>query len=185
VARFFWPFAAYRRRFGPSLTPCARAGEVRVLGVNSTDPYAWQRGKIRDGEIGRVIGGVDPLGTNMVALHHPLQQLPSVDKAPARRATEALYRLEAAGMHVVLSGHLHRFNTDALIATGRHPRLFQLQAGTALCARISDQQSEFAVLDVDGTEMRLERHVAPMDRDGFNAPEMADYSRRSGVWVRV
>nr|WP_255522099.1 metallophosphoesterase [Paracoccus sp. NBH48] len=130
VARMFWPFAGFRRHFGPVLTPVGRAGDVRVMALNSADPYAWQRGKIREGEIGRVIGNVDAMGTNIVALHHPLQQLPRVDKALARRASEALYRLEASGVQVVLSGHLHRWATDALLATGRHPRVLQIQTGT-------------------------------------------------------
>lgn len=185
VARMFWPFATFRRHFGPVLTPVAVVGEARVMGLNSTDPYTWQSGKIRNGEIGRIIGNVDPLGTNIVALHHPLQQLPQVDKAPARRSAEALTRLEAAGVHVVLSGHLHRWAVDALLETGRHPRVLQIQTGTALCARVTDIQNEFAVLDIDGTDLRLERHVAPMDAAAFKAPEVAEYSRASGVWRRV
>ena len=125
------------------------------------------------------------MGTNIVALHHPLQQLPRVDKALARRASEALYRLEASGVQVVLSGHLHRWATDALLATGRHPRVLQIQTGTALCARITDGQNEFVQLEIDGPDLRLERHVAPMDAGDFGAPEIADYSRASGVWRRV
>lgn len=185
VARMFWPFAGFRRHFGPVLTPVGRAGDVRVMALNSADPYAWQRGKIREGEIGRIIGNVDAMGTNIVALHHPLQQLPRVDKALARRASEALYRLEASGVQVVLSGHLHRWATDALLATGRHPRVLQIQTGTALCARITDGQNEFVLLEIDGPDLRLERHVAPMDAGDFGAPEIADYSRASGVWRRV
>ena len=185
LARFFWPFAGFRRHFGPVLTPVARAGEVRVMALNSTDPYAWQRGKIRDGEIGRLIGNVDPLGTNVVALHHPLQHLPRVTKVPARRAAEALHRLEASGVHVVLSGHLHRWAVDELLATGRHPRVLQIQTGTALCARVSDMRNEFVVIDVDGPALTLERHVAPMESRDFEPPEVVRYSRASGVWRRV
>ncbi|WP_410218702.1 metallophosphoesterase family protein [Paracoccus sp. (in: a-proteobacteria)] len=185
MARLFWPFAGFRRHFGPVLTPMGRAGEVRVMSINSADPYVWQRGKIRAGEIGRIIGGVDPLGTNIVTLHHPLQHLPMVDKALARRAREALFRMEAAGVQIVLSGHLHRSAVDALLESGRHPRVLQIQTGTALCARITDSQNEFVLLEIEGTELRLERHLAPMERAGFMDPEVAAYSRASGVWKRV
>ncbi|CAM3077580.1 metallophosphoesterase [Paracoccus nototheniae] len=185
VARTFWPFAGYRRLFGPSLTPVGRAGDVRVMAINSADPYSWQRGKIRAGEISRVIGHVDPIGTNIAALHHPLQQLPRVDKALARRATEALSRMEAAGVQVVLSGHLHRWAVDELLATGRHPRVLQIQTGTALCARLTDRQNEFALLDIEGADLRLERHMAPMQAMAFDPPQVGQYSRASGVWRRV
>lgn len=185
LARTFWPFRAYRKVFGPSLTPRARAGEVRVMAINSADPYSWQRGKIRAGEVARVIAHVDPLGTNVAVLHHPLQQLPRVDKALARQAPRGLRRMEAAGVNIVLSGHLHRWAVDDLLATGRYPRVLQIQTGTALCARITDIQNEFALLEIEGTELRLERHMAPMAGKGFDAPQIAEYSRASGVWRRV
>jgi 3',5'-cyclic AMP phosphodiesterase CpdA len=185
LARIFWPFRAYRKVFGHALTPRAQAGEVRVMAINSADPYSWQRGKIRAGEVRRVIAHVDPLGTNIAVLHHPLQQLPRVDKALARQATRGLRRMEAAGVNIVLSGHLHRWAVDDLLATGRAPRVLQIQTGTALCARITDIQNEFALLEIEGTELRLERHMAPMGGKGFDAPQIAGYSRASGVWRRV
>lgn len=185
VARLFWPFAGWRAHVAGDLRPSARAPGLRVLTLNSTDPYAWQRGKVREGEIRRLAGALDPLATNVVALHHPLQHLPRVDKRLARRADEALDRLEAAGIHIVLSGHLHRWAVDDLLATGRHPRLLQIQTGTALCARISDLQNEFVLLEIDGSELALQRHVAPMPLGEWRLQETRHYSRASGVWRRV
>jgi 3',5'-cyclic AMP phosphodiesterase CpdA len=182
LARCFWPFAGWRRHFGPELTPAARVRDMRVLGVNSADPYVWQRGKIRHGEIGRVLGGLDPLGTNAVALHHPLQQLPWVDKLLARRAREALSRLEAGGVHLILSGHLHRPASAELLATGRYPRLLQIQSGTALCARVTDLNNELAVIDVDGPELVLTRHLAPMGTPDYTTEVRQQFSREDGVW---
>jgi 3',5'-cyclic AMP phosphodiesterase CpdA len=185
IARLFWPFAGYRQYFGPDLTPTASVGQARVFALNSADPYAWQRGVIRSGEIGRVVGGIDPQATNIVALHHPMQQLPGIDKRPARRSAQALQRLENAGAHVILSGHLHRWAVDKVLATGSHPRLLQVQGGTALCARVSDLRNEFALLDVDGTTLTIERHIAPMVENAFEPPLIATYSRASGPWRRV
>ncbi|MEE2860385.1 MAG: metallophosphoesterase [Pseudomonadota bacterium] len=185
VARLFRPFAAYRRSFGRPLETMRQARDVRVLGINSTDPYSWQRGKFRKGEIRRLIRGLDLDAVNVIALHHPLEQLPQMDKQPARRAEEAMARLQAAGVRIALSGHLHRFNVDALIDTGKWPGVLQLQAGTALCARISDGQNEYAVLDIDGDSLRLERHVAPMSAEDFLEPEVSRYQRTDGTWQRA
>lgn len=185
AARLFWPFAAWRAQFGKDLRPSAQAGDVRVMTLNSTDPYVWQRGKVRAGEIRRLERGLDPLATNIVALHHPLQHLPRVDKQLAKRADEALHRLEGAGVHIILSGHLHRWAVDELIETGRHPRLLQVQTGTALCARVSDLRNEFAVLDIDGTEVAIQRHVAEQPTGLWSEPETTRYSRASGIWQRV
>lgn len=185
LARIFWPFHGWRGHFGRDLTPVARVGCVRVLGINSADPYVWQRGKIRRGEVGRVLGGLDPLGTNVVALHHPLQHLPRVDKLLARRARQALARLEGGGVHLVLSGHLHRTAAAELLATGRHPRVLQIQSGTALCARVSDLHNEMAVIDVDGSDLTLTRHLAPMGTPDFTGLDRQQFSRADGVWRAV
>jgi 3',5'-cyclic AMP phosphodiesterase CpdA len=185
LSRLVSPFAAYERRFGPDLEPVRQAGDVRVLGINSTDPFSWQRGRFRQGEIGRLIDNVDPAVVNVIALHHPLEQLPQMDKMPARRSDEAMHRLQAAGVRIALSGHLHRFNVDALIETGNYPHVLQLQAGTALCARLTDGQNEYAVLDIDGPNLRIERHVAPMAQEAFLDPEIAEYRHAPDGWTRV
>lgn len=185
LARLLGPFRGFRQHFGANMSPVAQAGDARVLGVNSADPFAWQRGLFREGEIGRLVGSADPHAVNIVALHHPLEQLPSVEKRTARRAPEAARRLQDAGVRIALSGHLHIFALDELLATGRHPGLLQLQGGTALCARPSDARNEIAVLDVERDAVRLERHVAPMDRDGFGPPEIREYALRGGRWARV
>ena len=182
--RFLLPFAGYRRAIGPDLAPVRQAGGVRVIGINSADPFALQRGVIRQGEIGRVAGSLDPLAVNVVALHHPLEHLAQVDKELARRAPEALARFAAAGVRVVLSGHLHVWTTDALRGQTAHPGVLQVQAGTALCARITDRRNEFAVLDFDGPDVRIARHVAPMDRDGFGPPLHEHYALVGGIWTR-
>lgn len=185
IARLFWPFAGFREYFGPDLTPTADVGQTRVFALNSADPYSWQRGLIRRGEIGRVVGGIDPQATNIVALHHPMQQLPGIDKQPARRADEAMRRLQNAGAHIVLSGHLHRWAVDKVLATGAYPRILQIQGGTALCARLSDMRNEFALLVVDGTEVEIQRHISPMQINRFEEPIISTYSRASGPWRRV
>ncbi len=179
--RFVAPWVEYRQAIDPQLAPTRAAGRVRVLGLNSVDPFTWQRGVIRDGEIGRLIAGLDALTTNIVALHHPLQHLPGIDKQLARRAPQALRRLEDAGAQIVLSGHLHLWTAQALLAHG-HRHILQIQAGTALCARLGDLQNEFAVLEIEGDHLTIERHIARMDEDGFRPPEMLAFRRGVQGW---
>ncbi|MCF3974608.1 metallophosphoesterase family protein [Paracoccus salsus] len=179
--RFLIPWSGYRQGIGSELSPVRAAGQVRVLGLNSVDPFACQRGVIRHTQIARLVAGLDPLATNIVALHHPLQHLPGIDKKLARRAPEALHRLERAGAQIALSGHLHIWAARALLARG-HPSILQIQAGTALCARPSDLQNEFAVLRIDGPRLTIERHVAPMAEPDFRPPSFQRLTRESGFW---
>lgn len=181
--RWLAPWHGFRRIVGPDLTPTWQPGNVRVLGLNSVDPFAVQRGVVREKEIGRVTASLDPLATNIVALHHPLEHLAQVDKELTRHAPQALARLEHAGAQIVLSGHLHVWATGAMLDQTAHSGVLQVQAGTALCARPSDRQNEFAVLQINGSLVTIERHIAPMGQPGFDPPEYEYFSRESGVWL--
>ena len=180
--RFLMPWRGFRHAVGRDLTPSRQIGAVRVLGLNSVDPFAVQRGVIRDGEIRRLERSLDRNGMNIVALHHPLEHLAQVDKELSRRAPQALARLERAGAQIALSGHLHVWATGAMLDQTAHPGLLQVQGGSALCGRLSDRQNEFAVLQIDSPFLSIERHIAPMGQ-GFNSPEHEYFSRESGVWV--
>lgn len=180
--RFVTPWRGFRGAVGSELTPTRQVGPVRVLALNSVDPFAVQRGVIRDGEIRRLERGMDPQAMNIVALHHPLEHLAQVDKELSRRAPEALARLERAGAQIALSGHLHVWATGAMLDQTAHPGLLQVQGGTALCGRLSDRQNEFAVLQIDRAFLTIERHIAPMGQP-FGPPEYEHFSRESGVWV--
>lgn len=182
--RFLTPWTGYRQAIDSELAPVRQVGRVRVQAVNSVDPFSWQKGVIREGQIGRVIGGLDPLSMNIVALHHPLQQLPQVDKDLARRAPQALRRFEDAGAQIVLSGHLHLWAVQDLLTMG-HPGILQIQAGTALCARPTDLRNEVSVLQIAGDDLLIERHVCPMPELRFQAPQILRFTRTGGRWRQM
>lgn len=179
--RFLLPWGGYRQAISTDLAPTRGVGGVRVIGLNSVDPFSWQRGIIREDDIARVAASLDPLACNILALHHPLQHMPGVDKELAAKAPEALARFETAGIAIVLSGHLHLWAAGALLDRG-HPAVLQVQAGTALCARPGDLQNEFAVLDISPGEVTIERYVAPMDGSGFRPPQILPFLWRNAAW---
>ena len=181
TSRLMRPYRRYRRAIAEQLEPVGHVGNVRVQGVNSVDPMAWQRGVITPAQVRRVIGGLDPGCVNIVAMHHPMQQRPEVDKALMEGAPEALDAFRDAGVDVVLTGHLHIWSIGAFLGPKGGPTL-QIQAGTALCARLGDIQNEFAILDFDGPDLTVTRHIAPMSAPGFEPPETLRFSRRTGMW---
>lgn len=178
------PFRRYREAIADDLAPRADLDGVRIQCANSTDPTAWERGRIRARLVQGLISGLAPDCVNIIAMHHPLEHGPGVDKPLARGAAAALTRLEQAGAQILLSGHLHRWTVDALQPPGGRP-LLQIQAASALCARLGDRQNEFVVLDVGGTDLVIERHVSPMPDPDFLPPEISRYSRAGGLWRRV
>lgn len=181
--RMMKPYRRYRRIIAQNMEPVGHVGQVRVQGINSVDPLAWQRGVISAAQMRRVVEGIDPDCVNIVALHHPMQQRPEVDKQLMRGAREAMALFELQGVQVVLSGHLHIWSAGAFLPPeGRS--VLQIQGGTALCARLDDRQNEFAVLDFQGPDLLIERHVAPMDEPGFRPPEHLRFTRRNRRWHR-
>lgn len=182
--RMMKPYRRYRRIIAQNMEPVGHVGQVRVQGINSVDPMAWQRGVISAAQMRRVVEGIDPDCVNIVALHHPMQQRPEVDKQLMRGAREAMALFELQGVQVVLSGHLHIWSAGAFLPPeGRS--VLQIQGGTALCARLDDRQNEFAVLDFQGPDLLIERHIAPMDEPGFRPPEHLRFTRRDRRWHRT
>lgn len=182
--RMMKPYRRYCRIIAQNIEPVGHVGQVRVQGINSVDPMAWQRGVISAAQMRRVVEGIDPDCVNIVALHHPMQQRPEVDKQLMRGAREAMALFELQGVQVVLSGHLHIWSAGAFLPPeGRS--VLQIQGGTALCARLDDRQNEFAVLDFQGPDLLIERHVAPMDEPGFRPPEHLRFTRRDRRWHRT
>lgn len=178
------PFRRFRARIGRDLAPVADLDGLRVQCANSTDPLAWERGRLFPRQAQDLQSGMGAGWMNVIALHHPLQHLPQVDKPLARGAQAALARIEGAGAQILLTGHLHRWAIDGLLPPGGRP-LLQIQGASALCARPGDRQNEFAILEIDGPELTVHRHVAPMPDIDFLPPEITRWSRATGLWHRL
>lgn len=169
VSRFIRPWAGYRRSIAAMLSPVRQVDGVRIMGINSVDPFSWRRGVLRGASVRAAIAQIDPAAMNIIAVHHPMQQAPDAPKELARNAGKALAMLEDAGVQVILSGHLHRWEAESLPGPGMSARILQIHAGTALCARPEDPSNEFAVVDFqDDNTVIIRRHRA---ENGLYDPE--------------
>ena len=108
--RVFMPWRRYRRWINSDLNPTFQDDEVVVIGVNTVNPFTWQRGWFRSRALRRVcaaFGKSTNARRHIVVAHHPLEHLPGEEKSLLRGATTGLKRLSECGVDVVLSGHLH------------------------------------------------------------------------------
>lgn len=187
VSRFLWPWSGYCRATNMELSPMTRVGDILIQGINSVNPYSWRRGILRSKLVERAIRRIDPAAVNIIALHHPMQEPEHTTKGLARNAEVALTKLEEAGVQLILSGHLHRWASESLLAVGPHMRVLQINSGTALCARPGDPPNEFAVLDFgDASVLTVTRYRAMNGvYDPDHDPEIISYSRASGYWQIV
>ena len=105
-------YGAYRRHFSRDLEPGFRDAEMEVAGFNTAFNLTIDNGRFTRGQlagVGARFGAGDrPRPVRIAVAHHPLAALPELmGWRTARRSDEALAAFAAAGVDLVLSGHVH------------------------------------------------------------------------------
>ena len=185
LMRLFNPFGPYRKGASADLTPMMQTGPLRLFGVNTADPFRWRGGVARKAEIERVCqsmreGPEDAI--NILVCHHPLQEPQGFQRKETRGAILALDRLADAGLDVVLSGHLHHWTTGLGMEKGAAAPIFQMQTGTALCAREGESNHGFAVMDFDAGQLTVTPWIIDDPGLQFRPRQSVSFSYRNGVW---
>ena len=142
TARLAAPYGNYLSAFGPALEADYESEQLLVLALNSTRWWRHKNGALSAAQIervGRRLRAAAPAQLRVVVLHHPVWALRASDEANLVRGhREALAAWTAAGLDLVLGGHIHLPYLHALqAAAGRGPA-WCLQAGTAVSARVRD-----------------------------------------------
>ncbi|MGR3572613.1 metallophosphoesterase family protein [Brevirhabdus sp.] len=183
--RLLTPWARYRRHIDEDLEPAHIDAEVAVIGVNTVNPYVWQRGRIARKTVRRVCdafrAGHDGR-FHVVALHHPLEHGPEETKSLTKGAGKALDRLGACGADIVLSGHLHTWRAEPFARKIGRDSFLQVQAGTGLSSRVRGEDNDFNLLILDGDRVEIHRHTAPEGHSAFALHTTARFRRTAEGW---
>ncbi|MBN9886037.1 metallophosphoesterase family protein [Salipiger abyssi] len=181
--RMFAPWKRYRRAISPELEPRHETENMVVVGVNTVNRFAWQRGRLSERRIERACAGFAEAGerARIVVLHHPLQHGPEVEKRLMRGAGAALRRFADCGAQIVLSGHLHQ----TVVAPFRaHPGLLFVQAGTGLSDRLrGGERNTFNLLTLSGPRVSVE--TWGLEGAGFDLIGTKRYLRDGDRWERL
>lgn len=171
--RFGDPFGRWRRWIAPTTEPDWHDGVLAVAGVNTArrlwlTTLDWSRGRIAHRQMAGLAARFERMGAaalRVVVAHHPFLA-PADGPAPplVGRADAALDAFAAAGVGLVLTGHLHRS------AMGRHGAggPFVLQAATGTSTRLRDEVHAFNLVTLEGG--RLIPTVFRRRADGGFAP---------------
>lgn len=179
--RLLSPWRRYRRYIALDVAPTLRMGGVRVVGANSASRVEWQRGRLDPGDMARACKALaEPPreDVTVLALHHPLEQLPDDPKAPLRDAEDHAVRLAEAGAQVVLCGHMHRWRAMPIL----NGRMLQIQAGTSLSSRLRGEENDFNLLRLARDRVEIERHAVTVEGEAFERYAETAFSRRDGIW---
>jgi 3',5'-cyclic AMP phosphodiesterase CpdA len=141
-ARLVHPYANYRRAFGDDLEPVFESSGLLVIGVNATRPYRRKDGEVSAEQIERVAKRLEDAGPRqlrVVITHQPVAAARAGDQRNLLHGrVGAMRRWVAAGVDLVVGGHLHRPYVVRLDPSfdGLKRRAWAVQAGTALSSRV-------------------------------------------------
>lgn len=179
--RLLRPFGRYRQFISDELAPIWENRDLTVQGLNTADPWSWQRGRVRRSQLRLACEAfAAPDRIHVVLAHHPFEHQPDTDKTLMKRAGASLDRLSECNAHLILSGHLHRWRAEPFLsAQGAH--MLQVHVGTGLSTRSRGQGNDFAVIDLAPGAAEVTRMVA---HDGIFVAEPARRFRRGATGWR-
>jgi len=179
--RMMRPWARYRAAIHRNLEPTFEDDEMIVVGVNTVNRFAWQRGRISSHTVNRVCKAFADAGdrARIVVLHHPLEHLPEVEKRLMKGARAAVAQLADCGADVVLSGHLHN---SRIAPHTSSPGLLLAQAGTGLSDRVRGERNTFNLLTITRGEITVATYAAD-DNLRFHPATETTYRRGEDGWA--
>ncbi|RWR06586.1 metallophosphoesterase family protein [Paenirhodobacter populi] len=184
LARMLFPFRGYCRAVPGSMTPEAELGPLRIFSANTADPHSLRRGILRGRDLKRICAGMRRTpgdGVNILVCHHPLREPPGFERGETKGAAQALPQLQAAGLQIVLSGHLHHWAIGLGITPETPQPILQVQTGTALCGRVGETDHGFSVLDIRPGDVTVTPWLAD-EASCFRPAAPHCYLRRDGLW---
>ncbi len=138
-SRVFHPHDRFRRYIGPDLAPTFEANGLAVLGLNSAFGRTVKSGKLSRADLEQMHAFYTAHGAHVfkvLVIHHHLTKIQGMGPHDVvRRAQEALRVASAAGVDLILCGHLHISHVEPLELKPERHRLVIVSAGTATSSR--------------------------------------------------
>lgn len=162
--RLIDPYRRWRAAFGDTLEPVEDSDELLVIGVNTVRPRWHKDGAVSPSQIAAVtrrLISARPGQLRVVVTHQPAEVIRPGDR-PDRlvRADEALRAWIAAGVDLILGGHIH---LPYVVSLGdRYPEIgrqaWLAQAGTAVSRRTrSGIPNSVNLIHAEGGGLTVER----------------------------
>ena len=137
-ARLHHPYAQHTAVFGPDLEPVVSTDELRVVCVNTTRPWRHKQGEVSAAQIARVARAFENAGAaqlRVVVVHQPVAVTRAEDVPNLLRGhTAALKAWSAAGVDMIVGGHIHLPYVIPL--NGWVRPMWAVQAGTSVSSRV-------------------------------------------------
>ena len=149
IRRFVAPRERYLRYISADLNPTFVDDTIAACGIDTTKSFTIKHGRITREQAERAAALLAPHHQRwrVLVAHHPFEHVTGAD--------EATPILEAAGVDLVLTGHLHvPLMTDV---AGRNPQhtMIAVHAGTCMSTRLRGEPNGYNLLAIEGDHIRI------------------------------
>jgi 3',5'-cyclic AMP phosphodiesterase CpdA len=188
VSRFARPLRNYRRHLTPDLAPFLHHEDLAVMGVNTARSWTFKNGRISWAQIDQIRQRFAPLPERVfkvLVTHHPFVPSPGdPDPAVVGRGFHALRAAEAAGVDLLLAGHLHLgFSGDVRAHHLSIQRsMLVAQAGTAISLRTRGEPNTYNWITFEAPHLTIE--VRGWAAGGFSILSRTRWAKRDTEWDR-
>ena len=191
IRRFVSPLARYQHYITRDLAPSYSDEEMAVLGINTARSLTRKYGRINAPQVAHAqefFAGVEPASIKVVVTHHPFDLPPgSRSHSIVGRSLMAMEGLAAAGVDLILSGHLHLQHVG--LTAQRYPikghSALLVQAGTTISTRGRGEANSFNVIRIQKPEITIEQHLWQTDSGDFRKTANERFVYAQGVWERA
>lgn len=188
LSRLFRPMARYERFITRDRQPFFADAEIAVLGIDTARRMPGKNGRVslvQMAAVRRVLGPLPDRLFKILVTHHPLA-VPRLagHLELAGRASRALAAVADAGVHLLLSGHYHRWASGETLAHVASKRsVLVVHAGTAVSTRTrGGEANSYNLIRLDGE--RLAISVMGWESDaGFAEVGQARFVLGPGGWM--
>lgn len=154
VTRFLRPRKRYLHYITDDLSPWYVDDMVVIAGIDTTKSFTTKHGNVTPEKIEPVIAELNRYGGRwkILVAHHPFIVPPDSDEPTVDGAGEVLPLLEAAGVDVIMTGHLHLPHS-----AGRNEdhTIVHVQAGTCISTRTRGEPNGYNQLRFDHGEVMI------------------------------
>lgn len=157
--RMLYPFQRYKDYVNSELHVHFENEHIRVLGVNSVNPYRVTKGRLSRATMEQIHDYFSPSfsGINILFFHHNFDRLEGAHK-PLENYEEFICYLKTSPIHIVCAGHSHYANVN-LIEKNNHQSCLFLHAGSLLSRRRKDGFNSYFTIELHNPNCQVDWHI--------------------------
>ncbi|AIT09705.1 hypothetical protein LO80_06830 [Candidatus Francisella endociliophora] len=155
-SRLTHPFKNYKEYVHSNLEPVFENDLIKIVGLNSVNPYSIKKGKINTQQIKKVeTAFYNTDKWNILAFHHNITQIENLHKALP--SAQQLANISATSpIDLICTGHLHYKCIKPLLPNIDKPVV--AHAGSLSCKRTNDKTNSFFCFSITKDEFQIDEY---------------------------